>query len=129
MNCGSSTSSIMAGSAPVFRFDGTQTRVWVDDSVRCAGGPIAGDPGDGRRPTKPDLWRGRSNLYSRIGVYLGFTTGNDRQEPINDFAHWSETPTEQREAGTALTTNPVWETTDPAKHCWPKLTIPRVCSS
>ncbi len=93
--------SIMAGSAPVFRFDGTQVRVWVDDSV------IARRPA-GRSPatlvmvdnSRNLTWRGRSNLYSGIGVYLAHAGRDDRVEPITDFARWSETPTELRETGT-----------------------------
>jgi serine/threonine-protein kinase len=104
----------MAGSEPVFRFDGTQTRVWVEDSVVAPAGrsPATLVMVDNARNL---LWRGRSNLYSRIGVYLGISTRDDRQESISDFARWSETPTELRETGTALTANSVWETTDPGQ--------------
>jgi len=106
--------SIMAGSEPVFRFDGTQTRVWVDDSVVA---PASRSPASLVMVDNPRnvVWRGRSNLYSRIGVYLGLSTRDDRQESISDFAHWSETPTELRETGTTVTAVPVWETTDPAQ--------------
>ena len=47
-------------------------------------------------------WRGRSNLYSGIGVYLAYSGRDDRMEPITDFARWSETPTELRETGTTV---------------------------
>ena len=105
-------SSIMAGSEPVFRFDGTQARVWVDDSVVAPAGrsPATLVMVDNSRNL---AWRGRSNLYSGIGVYLAISTRDDRQESINDFARWSETPTELRETGTSLTANPVWETDRP----------------
>ena len=91
--------SIMAGSAPVFRFDGTQVRVWVDDSVVAPAGrsPATLVMVDNSRNL---TWRGRSNLYSGIGVYLAYSGRDDRQEPITDFARWSETPTELRETGT-----------------------------
>ena len=106
--------SIMAGPEPIFRFDGTQTRVWVEDSVVAPAGrlPATLVMVDNSRNL---LWRGRANLYSRIGVYLGISTRDDRQESINDFARWSETPTELRETGTTLTANPVWETNDPGQ--------------
>jgi serine/threonine protein kinase len=106
--------SIMAGSEPVFRLDRTQTRAWVEDTVVAPAGrsPATLVMVDDSRNL---VWRGRSNLYSRIGVFLGFSTGDDRQESIDDFAHWSETPTELRETGTALTSNPVWETPDPGQ--------------
>ena len=94
--------SIMAGPAPVFRFDGTQVRVWVDDSVIAA--PAGRSPAtlvmvDNSRNL---TWRGRSNLYSGISVYLAHAGRDDRAEPITDFARWSETPTELREAGSMV---------------------------
>ena len=91
--------SVMAGSAPVFRFDGTQARVWVDDSVVAPAGrsPATLVMVDNSRNL---TWRGRSNLYSGIGVYLAYSGRDDRLEPTTDFARWSETPTELRETGT-----------------------------
>ena len=108
-------SSIMAGPAPVFRFDGTQARVWVDDSVIAA--PAGRSPAtlvmvDNSRNL---TWRGRSNLYSGIGVYLAYSGRDDRLEPITDFARWSETPTELREAGTIVKAPSVWDAADPAQ--------------
>jgi serine/threonine protein kinase len=103
--------SFMAGSSPVFRFDGTQTRVWMDDSVVAAAS---------RSQTTLVMidnarnlsWRGRSNIYSGIGTYLGFPGKDDRQEPTVDFAQWSETPTELRETGSAHRAQSVWDATD-----------------
>jgi len=106
--------SVVAGSEPVLRFDGTQVRVWVDDSVVAPAGRalatlvMVDDP---RNLT----YRGRSNLYSGIGVYLGLSAEDDRSEPIVDFAHWKETPAELRETGTTVTTAPVWDAPDPAQ--------------
>ena len=75
-------SSIMAGSAPVFRFDGTQARVWVDDSVIAPAGrsPATLVMVDNSRNL---TWRGRSNLYSGIGVYLAYSGRDDRLEPTD----------------------------------------------
>ena len=52
-----SHSSIMAGTDPVFRFDGSQVRVWVDDCVIAPAGRSTGDPGHGRQPARPHLAR------------------------------------------------------------------------
>ncbi len=60
-------------------------------------------------------WRGRSNLYSGIGVYLAYSGRDDRLEPTIDFARWSESPTELREAGTIVKAPSVWDAADPAQ--------------
>ena len=105
--------SVMAGTEPVLRCDGSQVRVWIEDSVVAPGGQ---SPANLVMIDNPrDLtWRGRANLYSRIGVFLGLSSDEERQEPIIDFAHWIETPTELRETGSVLATSPVWDAADPA---------------
>ena len=70
-------------------------------------------------------WRGRSNLYSGIGVYLAYAGRDDRVEPITAFGGWSETPTELRETGTIVQTPPVWDAVAPRKLCSPRQTTPR----
>ncbi len=107
-------SSVMIGSAPVFRFDGTLARVWIDDSVVAPAGraPATLVMVDNSRNL---TWRGRSNLYSGIGVYLAYSGQDDRMEPITDFARWSESPTELREAGSVLKAPAVWDAADPAQ--------------
>ncbi len=104
--------SVMAGQAPVFRFDGTQGRVWVDDSVIAPVGRAQATLVMIDNPRNL-TWRGRSNLYSGISVFLGYSGGDDRQEPILDFARWSESPTELRETGTLVRASAVWDATDP----------------
>ena len=106
--------SVMAGPGPVFRFDGTQARVWVDDSVIAPAGRTLATlvMVDSSRNLN---WRGRSNLYSGIGVYLAYSAKDDRQEPVADFAHWTETPTELREAGSTVKSPSVWEAADPGE--------------
>jgi serine/threonine-protein kinase len=106
--------SVIAGADPVLRFDGTRVRVWVDD---CVVAPAGRSPAtlvmiDSSRNL---IWRGRSNLYSRIGDYLAFSQKDGRQEPIVDFARWKETPDELRETGTVVSTAPVWDAADPAQ--------------
>ena len=107
--------SIMTGSAPVCRFDGTQVRAWAEDSVIAASAartPATLVMVDNARNL---TWRGRSNLYSGIGVYLAHAGRDDRVEPITDFARWSDTPTELRETGTVVQTSSVWDTAEPAQ--------------
>ncbi len=63
-----SHSSIMTGSDPVFRFDGSQVRVWVDD---CVVAPVGRSSATLVMIDNPRYlnWHGRSNLYSRIEVF------------------------------------------------------------
>ena len=59
------------------------------------------------------VWRGRSNLYARIGVFQTFSGAGERQEPIVDFSRWMETPTDRRESGSKMVTTSVWDAADP----------------
>lgn len=106
--------SLLAGEGPVFRFDGTAPRVRVEDSV-------VAPPRDAETtlvatdaPEALD-WRGRGNLYARIGAFLRATDPRPGTAPIRDFAHWAETPSEVRETGSGATTARVWEEADPAQ--------------
>ena len=65
-----SHSSFMAGTDPVFRFDGSQVRVWIDDCVVAPAGRSLATLVmiDNARDL---IWRGRSNLYARIGCLRG----------------------------------------------------------
>ncbi|HZW33842.1 MAG TPA: protein kinase, partial [Isosphaeraceae bacterium] len=104
-------SSILAGAGPVFRFDGSLVRVWVDDSVIATAGRAAAtllavdDP-------RNLVWRGRSNVYSRIGVYLASAGKDGPAATIGDFASWADT-TELRESGSRVVEGPVWEAAEP----------------
>ncbi len=60
--------SILAGSEPVFRFDGSQARVWVDESTIASAGRTSATLVTVDNPRNLS-WRGRSNLYSQIGLY------------------------------------------------------------
>ena len=105
-------SSVLAGSEPVFRFEGTQVRVSIDDSVIA---PAGRSPATLVMIDNPrDLsWRGRFNLYSGIGVYMALSSKNERQEPIVDFPSWIESAAEMRELDSTLATAPVWDVADP----------------
>src|SRR5205807_2519307 len=81
------------------RFHGQAPRVWVDDSViapsRDAEATLiaASDP-DGLD------WRGRGNLYGRIGTYLLPVGVPGGHKAIREFARWAETASLIRESGT-----------------------------
>jgi eukaryotic-like serine/threonine-protein kinase len=107
-------SSVLTGSEPVFRFDGTQVRVSIDDSVIA---PAGRSPATLVLIDNPrDLsWHGRFNLYAKIGVYLGFSNKSERQEPIVDFAQWIESATDLRETDANLVTAPIWDAADPSQ--------------
>ncbi len=104
--------SLIAGEGPVFRFEGAAPRVWVDDSAiaPAQGGEavlIAVDDPDGLE------WRGRGNLYGRIGIYLQPTGARLGRDPIRKFADWAETASLFRETGSTATQEPVWSESDP----------------
>ena len=60
------------------------------------------------------VWHGRSNLYSRIGVFQASSGRGDRQEPIVDFSRWIETPTDRRESGSKMVAASIWDAADPS---------------
>jgi serine/threonine protein kinase len=104
--------SILAGSQPVFRFDGSQARVWVDDSTIASAGRTSATlvwVDHSRNLT----WRGRSNLYSQIGTFLTGSSSSDRGEKIDQFSRWCATTSELRETGSQLWPDSVWESADP----------------
>ena len=82
--------SILASSEPVFRFDGSQARVWVDESTSPAAGRTSATLVTVDNPRNLS-WRGRSNLYSQIGLYLTSSGTEGRIEKIDQFSRWCET--------------------------------------
>ena len=105
--------SVLARANPVFRIDGVNARVWLDDSVISTAVENAG------RATlvaadHPEAlaWRGRGNLYAALGTFL--RPGDGRSEPIRDPLQWEETGDEVRESGTLVVPQPVWAEPDPA---------------
>ena len=109
-----SHTSLMAGVDPVFRFDGSEARVWLDD---CVIAPVGRSPAtlvmiDNLRDL---IWRGRSNVYAKIGVFQTFPGRSERQEPIVEFAKWIETPTDRRESGSRMVASSIWEAADPSQ--------------
>ena len=109
-----SYSSLMADTDPVFRFDGSQVRVWLDD---CVVAPAGRSPAtlvmiDNLRDL---IWRGRSNVYARIGVFQTLSGRAERQEPVVEFSRWAETPTDRRESGSRIVATSIWEAADPSQ--------------
>jgi len=106
--------SVLAGPGPVFRFDGSQVRVWIDDSVIAPAGRSSATLVMIDNPR--DLtWRGRSNLYGNIGVYMAYSGKGEKQEPIVDYPHWKETAAGPRETRTMVATTSVWDAADPSQ--------------
>ena len=107
-----SHSTVMVGTDPVFRFDGTQVRAWLDDCVVAPAGTSSATLVmiDNARDL---FWRGRSNVYGGIGVFQTFSGRGERQEPIVDFSRWTETPTDRRESGSRLVATSIWDAADP----------------
>ena len=101
----------MAGEGPVFRFEGTAPRVWVEDSVIAPardaevtlvaaddpGGPRLAGPGQSLRPDR--------GLPPADGPAPGF-------EAIRDWSVWEEGLTKIRETGSLSTRGLVWEDAD-----------------
>src|SRR5262249_33738578 len=110
--------SVLAGAAPVFRFDGPGPRVWVDDSVVA---PAQAQLGDAILVAAIDPaalgWRGRGNLYGRLAVYLQPTGSGGRPgrdaEPVRSFADWAESAALVKEIGSVSSPEPVWSESDP----------------
>ncbi len=104
--------SILAGSEPVFRFDGSQARVWVDESTIASAGRTSATLVTVDNPRNLS-WRGRSNLYSQIGLYMTSPGAEGRSEKIDVFSRWCETANELRETGSEVWPESVWESPDP----------------
>ena len=104
--------SLMAGDGPVFRFEGPAPRVWVDDSVIA---PAQGSEATLIAVDDPDGldWRGRGNLYGRIGIYLQSAAERPVHDPVRKFADWAETASLTRETGSTATQEQVWSETSP----------------
>jgi serine/threonine-protein kinase len=105
-------SSILAGEGPVFRFDGTEPRVWAEDTVFAA----ARDP----RATLIVIdnaarldWRGRANLFGRVGIYLQSGESSSARGTIRDPIAWTESLATVRETGSMHTDQLVWKEPDP----------------
>jgi serine/threonine-protein kinase len=106
--------SLIAAAGPIFRFEGPAPRVWIDDSAIAPARDaeatlVAADDPDGLD------WRGRGNLYGRIGVYLQPMAAAARtgREAVREFTRWAETAALVRETGSVATPERVWSEDDP----------------
>ncbi|MGE3821089.1 MAG: serine/threonine-protein kinase, partial [Isosphaeraceae bacterium] len=101
--------SVLVGAGPAFRFDGTTARVWSDDSV------FASTPDGEATLVETDLvdalnWRGRGNLFARVGTYLRTSGGRPDGTflTLNDPIDWSESRETLRESGSLFLDTNVW---------------------
>jgi serine/threonine protein kinase len=105
-------SSVLAGTGPIFRFEQDFVRVRVDD---CVIAPAGRTPGQLVLVDNPRhlSWQGRANLYGPVGSYLATMPNSPERATITSFAAWEQTPTELREAGSRVSTGPIWDAPDP----------------
>ena len=107
--------SVLAGSGPVFRFDGSQVRVWVDDSVIAPAGRSPATLVMVDNSAEPDLARPFQPLlrYRRLpGLFgRGRPPGADRR--LRALEGNPDRAARDRHDG-QLTT-PVWDAADPAQ--------------
>ena len=99
--------SFLAGSTSVFRFNGSATRVRIDD---CVIAPAAGSMATVVAESHPEAlqWEGRGNLYAKIETFLlpiGTTPG---QSSIRDAAEWTESGDVVRERGSRFLDRSIW---------------------
>ncbi len=63
--------SVLAGTWPVFRIDGPEAHIWLDDSVvSAAAGRKAGVTLVAADHPEGLVWRGRGNLYAGVSTFL-----------------------------------------------------------
>ena len=105
---------ILAGSAPVFRFEGVSPRVRLEGSVVAPPGTSPATLLAVDRPSRLD-WRGRDNVYGRIRTYLrpiGEQT-TATSGTISSYASWAEDPSTIRETRSEAMTARPWASADP----------------
>jgi serine/threonine protein kinase len=106
--------SILAGEGPVFVFEGTAPRVWVEDTV-------IGPARDARATLvaidDPGLldWRGRGNVLARVGTFLQPTGSRPGRGPVRDALQWAEGLANVRETGSNTTDERIWAEVDPGE--------------
>ena len=106
--------SLLAAVGPVFRFDGTEARVRMDDSVVAPSGDLDATLIATDQPAALS-WRGRANLYARVSTYLRPPESRPTSEAVSDSSKWSETADTVRESGSSFPKDPVWDEPDPAQ--------------
>lgn len=104
--------SLIAGAGPVFRFDGVAPRVRIDDSIIAPARDVDATLLAIDNPEGLD-WRGRNNLYARIGVFLQPTTSRPGHHTVRSWDSWVESSGRTRETGSSSTPAKVWTEADP----------------
>ncbi|MHC5543661.1 serine/threonine-protein kinase, partial [Singulisphaera rosea] len=104
--------SLIAGDGPILRFDGVAPRVRIDDSIIAPARDVDATLLAIDNPEGLD-WRGRNNLYSRIGVFLQPTTSRPGHHPVRTWESWVESSGRSRETGSSSTRTKVWNELDP----------------
>ncbi len=104
--------SLFLGETPVIRVEGTALRVKVEDSVVA---PVRDLPGTLVATDIPDSldWRGRSNVYSKVAVFLQPIGSQSQRDPVRSWSMWSDSPAQARETGSSYVQTRVWEESDP----------------
>ncbi len=106
--------SVMTASAPVFRFEGTAARVWLDDAVVAPTGNAEATLVASDTP-ETLVWHGRANLYTKVGTFLKPLDPARAREAIRDATAWKETSDDQRESGSVFLKSTVWAEPDPSR--------------
>jgi serine/threonine-protein kinase len=112
MRLGMRRSSILTGAAPVFRFVHCVPKVNLENTVVAPATAGEGTLVAIDRPAMLD-WRGRENLYGRIGTFLQPTAEGSSMAPIREFEAWSNPPRAIREMRSVSTFEHVWAQDDP----------------
>jgi eukaryotic-like serine/threonine-protein kinase len=106
--------SVLAGSGPVFRIEGTTPRIRVDDSV------FAPPTSTSAAPTlvaidSPDRldWQGFGNLYGRFGTFLQRPSKLGSKASIGSYQAWVDDPGSFRESGSISVEGHFWNDLDP----------------
>jgi serine/threonine protein kinase len=110
--------SVLAGSGPVFRIEGTSPRIRVDDSVFAP--PTSSTTLASAAPTLVAIdsadrldWQGFGNLYGRFGMFLQRPAKLGSKASIATFNGWVDDPASFRESGSILSEAKVWSDPDP----------------
>ena len=100
--------SFLAGSTSVFRFNGSATRVRIDD---CVIAPMAGTTATVVAESHPEAlrWQGRGNLYAGIATFLLPIGNSPGQATVRDSAEWTESGETIRERGPKYFNRSIWD--------------------
>jgi serine/threonine-protein kinase len=104
--------SVLVGSAPVLRFANTAARVVVEHSAFAPAAALPGTLVATDRPGRLD-WRGRENLYGRIGTFLQPTSEAADAAIVRTFEAWTDPADTIRELRSKYSPAHIWAQDDP----------------